>query len=72
MKDELRELRRMRFVVSKIRPDILPEKPRSLQEALAEAKHEIDRHKQQNGPSANGQEPSKKKQQTRKELTNER
>ena len=72
MKEELRELRRMRFVVSKIRPDLLPEKSRSLQDALAEAKYEIDSHKQQDGPSANRQEPSKKKQQTRKELTNER
>lgn len=72
MKEELRELRRMRFVVSKIRPDLLPEKSRSLQDALAEAKYEIDSHKQQDGPSANRQEPSKKKHQTRKELTNER
>ena len=72
MMEELRELRRMRYVVSKIMPDLLPERSRSLQDALAEAKHEIDRHKQQNGPSANGQEHSKKKQQTRKELTNER
>ena len=72
VKDELRELRRLRYVVSKIRPDLLPESPRSLQDALAEAKHEIDRHKQQNRPSANRAEPSKKKQPTRKELTNER
>lgn len=72
MKDELRELRRMRYVVSRIRPDLLPEKPRPLQEALAEAKRVIDNQEQQSGPSANRQEPLKKKQQTRKELTNER
>lgn len=72
MKDELRELRHMRYVVSRIRPDLLPEKPRPLQEALAEAKRVIDNQEQQSGPSANRQEPLKKKQQTRKELTNER
>ena len=72
MKDELRELRRMRYVVSKIRPDLLPEKSRSLQDALAEAKHVIDNQEQQNGLSANRAEPTKKKQPTRKELTNER
>ena len=72
IKDELRELRRMRYVVSKIRPDLLSEKSRSLQEALAEAKRVIDNQEQPNGPSANRQEPSKRKQRTRKELTNER
>ena len=72
MKDELRELRRMLYVVSRIRPDLLPEKPRSLQDALAEAKHVIDNQEQQNRPPASRAEPTKKKQQTRKELTNER
>ena len=72
MKDELRELRRMRYVVSKIRPDLLPEKPRSLQDARAEAKHIIDSQGQQKEPPSNIAKPSKKNQQTRKELTNER
>lgn len=72
MKAELEELRRMRYVVSKIRPDLLPEKPRSLQDALAEAKHIIDSQGQQKEPPANIAKPSKKNQQTRKELTNER